>query len=39
MVFNKSDRRPVVPYVAQAMLSKLGAYIKSNSGVVRLVRT
>ncbi len=39
MVFNKSDRRPVIPHVAQAMLSKLGEYIKSNSGVVRLVRT
>jgi hypothetical protein len=39
MAFDKDDRRPVIPHVAQAMLSRLGEYIKSNSGVVRLVRT
>jgi hypothetical protein len=39
MTFDKGDRPPVIPHVAQAMLSKLGEYLKSNSGVVRLVRT
>ena len=39
LTFDKGDRRPVIPHVAQAMLSKLGEYLKSNSGVARLVRT
>ena len=39
MTFNKSDRMPVIPHVAQAMLSKLGDYLNRTSGVVRLVRT
>lgn len=38
MTFDKSDRRPVIPHVAQAMLSKLGEYLTRNAGVVRLVR-
>jgi hypothetical protein len=39
MTFDKRDRPPVIPHVAQAMLSKLGENLKSNSGVVRLIRT
>jgi hypothetical protein len=39
ITFDKGDRRPIVPHVAQAMLSKLGEYLKRNSGVVRLIRT
>ena len=39
LTFDKKDRPPVIPYVAQAMLSRLGEYTKSTSGVVRLVRT
>lgn len=39
LTFNKDDRRPVIPYVAQAMLSKLGEYMERRTGVVRLVRT
>ena len=37
--FDKGDQRPVISHVAQAMLAKLGAVIKSRSGAVRLVRT
>jgi hypothetical protein len=37
--FDKSDRRPVIPHVAQAMLSKLGEYLNRRSGTARLVRT
>ena len=36
--FDKSDRRPVIPYVAQAMLVKYGALILAKSGSVRLTR-
>jgi hypothetical protein len=36
--FDKSDRRPVIPYVAQAMLVKFGSLILSKSGSVRLKR-
>jgi hypothetical protein len=36
--FDKSDRRPVIPYVAQAMLVKYGALILTKSGTVRLSR-
>jgi cytosine/adenosine deaminase-related metal-dependent hydrolase len=39
LTFDKSDRAPVIPQVAQAMLSKLGDYLKRNTGAVRLVRT
>ena len=39
MTFDKADRAPVIPYVAQAMLSRLGEYLKRNGGAVRLVRT
>ena len=39
LTFNKDDRRPVIPHVAQAMLSKLGEYMERRTGVVRLVRT
>lgn len=39
MTFDKKDRAPVIPHVAQAMLSKLGEYLKRNAGAVRLVRT
>ena len=38
LTFDKKDRPPVIPHVAQAMLSKLGEYLKRNTGVVRLVR-
>ena len=36
--YDKSDRRPVISRVAQAMLAKYGALIKGASGAVRLVR-
>ena len=36
--FDKSDRRPVIPYVAQAMLVKYGALIQRKSGNVPLTR-
>lgn len=36
--YNKSDTRPIIPAVVQAMLSKYGSLIKSKSGAVRLVR-
>lgn len=39
LTFDKNDRMPVITHVAQAMLSKLGEYLKRNTGVVRLVRT
>jgi hypothetical protein len=39
MTFDKKDRAPVIPHVAQAMLAKLGDYLKRNTGAVRLVRT
>ena len=37
--YDKSDTRPVISHVAQAMLAKFGALIKSKSGAVQLVRT
>lgn len=37
--YNKSDTRPIISHVAQAMLAKYGGLIKSRSGTVRLVRT
>ena len=36
--YNKTDTRPVIPAVVQAMLAKYGSLIKSKSGSVRLVR-
>jgi len=39
ITFDKSDRPPVIPHVAQAMLLKLGEYLKRHTGAVRLVRT
>ena len=37
--YDKSDTRPVISHVAQALLAKYGALIKGASGAVRLVRT
>jgi hypothetical protein len=37
--YDKTDRRPIVSQVAQAMLSKYGALVSSGSGAVRLTRT
>ncbi len=37
--YNKADSRPIISHVAQAMLAKYGALIKSKSGAVPLVRT
>ncbi len=37
--YDKSDRRPIISHVAQAMLGKFGCLIKSGSGAVALVRT
>jgi hypothetical protein len=36
--YNKRDTRPVISHVAQAMLMKYGALIKTRSGMVRLQR-
>jgi hypothetical protein len=36
--YDKSDRRPVISPVAQAMLIKFGSLLKSRSGAVKLVR-
>ncbi len=36
--YDKTDRRPIISHVAQAMLGKFGSLIKSRSGAVRLVR-
>lgn len=37
--YDKSDTRPVISRVAQAMLAKYGALLKGRSGAVRLLRT
>ena len=37
--FDKRDRAPIIPHVAQAMLTKLGDYLRRNAGVVQLTRT
>ncbi len=37
--FSKTDVRPIISHVAQAMLAKFGALVKSKSGAVPLVRT
>jgi len=36
--YDKTDRRPVISQVAQALLGKYGSLLKSKSGAVRLVR-
>lgn len=36
--YDKTDRRPIISAVAQAMLAKYGSLVKSKSGAVRLVR-
>ena len=36
--YEKSDRRPIISHVAQAMLVKFGSLVGSRSGVVRLTR-
>ena len=36
--YDKSDTRPIIPAVVQALLAKYGALIKSKSGSVKLVR-
>ena len=36
--YDKTDRRPIISAVAQAMLAKFGSLVKSKSGAVRLVR-
>jgi hypothetical protein len=37
-VYDKTDTRPVISPVVQAMLIKFGSLLKSRSGAVRLVR-
>ncbi len=37
--YDKSDTRPIIPVVVQALLGKYGALIKAKSGAVKLVRT
>jgi len=36
--YDKTDTRPIIPAVVQALLAKYGALIKSKSGAVKLVR-
>jgi hypothetical protein len=36
--YDKSDTRPVISIVAQAMLAKYGTLLRSRSGAVRLIR-
>lgn len=36
--YDKRDRRPIISQVAQAMLAKYGALLRSRSGSVRLIR-
>lgn len=38
LTFDKKDRAPVIPHVAQAMLAKLGEYTRGRAGVVRVIR-
>ena len=38
VVFDKRDRPPVISHVAQALLGKVGTYLKSGSGAVSLTR-
>jgi len=36
--YSKTDSRPVISHVAQAMLAKYGSLVSGGSGAVRLVR-
>jgi hypothetical protein len=36
--YDKRDTRPIISHVAQALLAKYGALLKSKSGAVRLIR-
>jgi len=36
--FDKTDRRPMIPRIAQAMLGKFGEHLAARSGAVRLTR-
>lgn len=36
--YDKTDKRPIIPAVVQALLAKFGSLIKSKSGSVKLVR-
>jgi hypothetical protein len=36
--YDKTDTRPIIPSVVQALLAKYGALIKAKSGAVKLVR-
>ena len=36
--YDKTDTRPIIPAVVQALLAKYGALIKAKSGAVKLVR-
>ena len=38
ITYDKKDRAPIIPHLAQAMLSKLGDFNGKTSGVVRLTR-
>jgi len=37
-VYNKTDTRPIISHVAQAMLSKFGTLLAEGAGTVRLER-
>jgi hypothetical protein len=37
--YDKTDTRPIISHVAQAMLGKFGSRVRSRSGAVKLVRT
>ena len=37
--YDKSDRRPIIPAVVQALLAKYGALLQAKSGAVKLIRT
>jgi hypothetical protein len=37
--YDKSDTRPVIPVIVQALLLKYGSLVKAKSGAVQLVRT
>ena len=37
--YDKTDTRPIISHVAQAMLAKFGSLVRSKSGSVKLVRT
>jgi hypothetical protein len=38
VIFDKHDRQPVIPHLAQSMLSKLGALIRSTQRTAKLIR-